>query len=140
MIQRLKNEKGMTLLEVMATVAIMAFALVSIYMGILYAEKQMQRNYHDRVAELTASGQLEWQKYYKDTYKTFDLFTGRTVVLDNLARGKVLNGTLSVRTNDTYETPFGTTVPFTILEAVVAWQEPGDKTTRSIVVREDIYN
>ena len=139
MIQKLKNQQGITLLETMATVAIMAFALVSIYMGILYAEKQMQRNYHDRVATLAASGEVEWQFYYYKNYKTFDLFSNRKVVLDNLARGKTLNGSLSVSIVETDESPFGVNVPFTILEAKVTWQEPGDKTTRSIVVREDFY-
>jgi len=139
MIKRLNNQNGITLIDVMATTAIMAFALISIYMGIMYAEKQMQRNYHDRVATLAASGELEWQFYYKESYKTFDLFSGRAVVLDNLARGRTLNGSLSVRKSDTYESPFGVNVPFQVLEATVAWQEPGDKTTRSVVVREDFY-
>lgn len=139
MIQRLKNQDGISLIETIVTMLIMAFALVSIYIGILYAEKQMQRNYHDRVATLAASGELDWQFYYLSVHKEFDMFSGRAVVLDNLARGRTLNGVMSIQRRDTYETPFGTTVPYTPIEAKVTWIEPGDDTQRSIVVREDFY-
>ncbi len=139
MITRLKNEKGMTLLEILATSIIVAVSMIGLYTGIIYADKQIQRNYHDRVATLHASGELEWQIFYRKNYKQYDLFTGRSVVIDKLAREKELVGQMSVRLTEAVESPFGTYVPYEILEVTVVWTEPGDRTQRKIVIREDFY-
>lgn len=135
----LHNERGMTLIEVMATAIIVSVAMISLYMGIIYADKQVQRNYHDRVATLAASGEIEWQMYYKKNYKVFDTFTNRTVVLDRMERGRTLNGVMSSRVVDALESPFGSAIPYSILEVSVTWTEPGDNRTRKIVIREDFY-
>jgi Tfp pilus assembly protein PilV len=139
MIASLKNEKGITLLEVLATAIIVAVALISLYTGIIYADKQVQRNYHDRVATLYASGELDWQLYYYKNYKEFDLYNGKAVVIDKLYRGKELTGTMTVSMVDTFENPFGAIVPYKTLDVTVSWTEPGDKTRRRVVVREDYY-
>jgi len=139
MIARLRNENGMSLLEIIATSIIVAVSMIGLYSGIMYADKQIQRNYHDRVATLHASGEVEWQTYYRKNYKEFDPFNSRPVVIDNLARGKVLSGMMSTKLTEAIESPFGTYVPYTILEVSVTWIEPGDKTQRKIVVREDFY-
>lgn len=140
MMKGLKNQKGVTMIETMAMVAIIAVAMLSLYAGILYADKQVQRNYHDRVATLHASGELDWQTYYRRNYKEFDNFSNRAVVLDkdNL-KGKFLYGYMSTKVTETFESPQGTILPYSIMEVSVSWQEPGDKTPRKIVVREDFY-
>ena len=139
MIAVLNNEKGITLLEILATGIIVAVALIGLYTGIIYADKQVQRNYHDRVATLHASGEVDWQLYYYKNYKTFDLYTGRTVIIDKLQKNRVLNGLMAVKLTGALETPLGSNVNFNILEVSVTWTEPGDKTTRKIVIREDFY-
>lgn len=139
MIARLSNEHGITLIEVLATAIIVLVALAGLYTGILYADKQVQRNYHDRVATLHASGELEWQTYYKKNYKVFSLFYNRPVQLDILDDNRVLSGMMSVRVIPASETVAATYVPYEILEISVSWTEPGDKTPRKIVVREDFY-
>lgn len=139
MITRLNNEKGMTLLEILATSIIVAVSMIGLYTGIIYADKQIQRNYHDRVATLHASGELEWQIFYRKNYKQYDLFTGRNVVIEKLARERELVGQMSVKLTEAVESPFGTYVPYEILEVSVVWTEPGDKTQRKIVIREDFY-
>lgn len=139
MIKGLKNQKGMTLIEAMAMAAIMAVAMLSLYAGIIYANKQVERNYHDRVATLYASGELDWQTYYRRNYKEFDLFSNRPIVLDTFNKGKLLNGYMSTQLSNTFETQEGTILPYSILEISVYWTEPGDKTPRKIVVREDFY-
>jgi prepilin-type N-terminal cleavage/methylation domain-containing protein len=139
MIASLKSESGMTLLEVLATSIIVAVALISLYTGIIYADKQVQRNYHDRVATLHASGELEWQTYFFKNYKTFELYTNKNVILDVMPRGRTLNGQMTTRLIETFENPLGTIVPYKILEVSVVWIEPGDMTQRRIVVREDYY-
>lgn len=139
MIARLKNEQGITLLETLATALILSFTMISLYIGILYADKQVQRNYHERVAILLASGELDWQSYYKSNYKNFDLFEMRTVTLDALSGGRFLNGQMSTSLNVTSENPFGLLVPFQALEIKVSWLEPGERNSRYVVVREDYY-
>jgi hypothetical protein len=140
MIARLRDESGITLIEVLATAIIVLVALAGLYIGIIYADKQVQRNYHDRVATLHASGELEWQTYYKKNYKVFSLFSNRPVLLDDtLDDGRVLNGFMSVRVIPTSETVAATYIPYDILEISVTWTEPGDKKSRKIVVREDFY-
>ena len=139
MIARLRDEKGITLLEVMATSIIVAVALISIYTGIIYADKQVQRNYHDRVATLHASGELEWQMYHKKNYKVFDTYNSKTVLIDKLYRNAPLNGTMTTKIKETQESVISVSVPYAIVEVSVTWTEPGDKTPRTIVVREDFY-
>lgn len=138
MIAILKNEKGVTLLEVLATGIIILVALISIYTGIIYADKQVQRNYHDRVATLHASGEIEWQTFYFKNYKVFDSFVTKSVLIDKLKSGNLM-GQMSTRKVEAYETPLGVSITYSILEVTVSWMEPGDKTTRRIVVREDFY-
>ncbi|HOV16691.1 MAG TPA: hypothetical protein PLF50_04290 [Candidatus Cloacimonadota bacterium] len=139
MFAKLKNEKGVTLIEVMATAIIVAGAIIALYTGIIYADKQVLRNYHDRVATLHASGELEWQMYYKKNYKVFDEYNyGKTVIIDRLKRGN-LNGIMTMKVYDRYETPFGSQVPYKSVVVAVTWTEPGDKTARRIVVEEDFY-
>lgn len=139
MITSLRNEKGLTLLEIIATSIIVAVSMIGLYTGIIYADKQIQRNYHDRVATLHASGEIESQTYYKKNYKQFELFNARTVVIDKLSQDKELTGIMSVKLTDEIESPFGTYVPYQVLEVSVTWTEPGDKTERKIIVREDFY-
>ncbi len=140
MIARLNNERGVTLLEILITAVVVAVALLSIYTGIIYADKQVQRNYHDRVATLHASGEIEWQMYYKKNFKVFDEYTsGRPVVIDKLKRGNLV-GTMTMRVYDKYESPLGVQVSYKSLVVAVSWTEPGDKTTRRVVVIEDFYS
>jgi hypothetical protein len=109
-------------------------------MGILYADKQVQRNYHDRVATLIASGEMDWQVYYKKDFKSFDLFTGRPVdIKDDRLKHGVLKGVMSTTVKDTWENPFGLSIPYSIVEVSVSWIEPGDNKVRKIVIREDFY-
>ena len=140
MISILKDERGFSLLEVIATTIIIAFAMASLFMGVLYAEKQIQRDYHDRVAVLLASGEADWQYYYLKANHTFDLYTSSTVTIDKLPRGRLLSGVMSVRRVDTYESDFGNIIPYSAVEVSVSWLEPGDRVTRRTVVREDFFN
>jgi hypothetical protein len=139
MIARLRSESGITLLEILATGIIVAVALISIYTGIIYADKQVQRNYHDRVATLYASGELDWQTYYKKNYKVFDVFNyGKPVIIDKLKNGNLM-GSMTMKVSEQFETPLGVNVTYNVMVVAVTWSEPGDNTTRRIIVREDFY-
>ncbi len=139
MIARLKNENGMTLLEIIATALIVGVAMVGLYLGIIYADKQVQRNYHDRVATLHASGEIDWQYYYRKNYKQFDTFNSKTVNIDILARGRTLTGQMTMKITPQSENSNGTNVDYEMVEVTVKWLEPDETKTRHIVVREDFY-
>jgi len=86
MLKPIGNESGMTLIEVLVTSLVILFTVISIYIGVVFAEKQLIRNYRDRVATLLASGEMEWQYYRQRAFNAFDLFGERQVVIDHLPR------------------------------------------------------
>lgn len=140
MLRPLGNERGMTLIEVLVTSLVILFTVVSIYIGVVFAEKQMLRNYRDRVATLAASGEMEWQYYHHRVFNSYDTFSQRQVVIDHLPRGRVLYGNMSVDVTSKYETPMGQYLYYDIVEVAVAWNEPLDRRERRIVIREDFYH
>ncbi len=136
----LSNEKGITLLEVMVTAIVIVGTILSIYIGIVYAEKQILRNYRDRVATLLASGELEWQYFHYTNYNgAFAPYNNRSVVIDYLPKGKQLTGTMTVSVTPTAELYGSLSLPYYAIQATVRWIEPGDNRERSIILREDIY-
>ncbi len=136
----LSNEKGITLLEVMVTAIVIVGTILSIYIGIVYAEKQILRNYRDRVATLLASGELEWQYFHYTNYNgAFAPFNNRPVVIDYLPKGKQLIGSMTVTVLPTAESYGSLSLPYYALTAKVQWIEPGDDKVRNIILREDIY-
>lgn len=138
----LNNQKGVTLIEVIATFAILAFASVGIYLGVLYAESQVRWNYHQRVATLLASGEMEWQFYYYDRGdKEFDRFVTREVMINDFG-GTVRDPIRGQMTMELITPPpvslFGRPITYRTLKIIVTWQEPllGQ---RSVIVQEDFF-
>ena len=140
MFRLIKNEDGLTLLEVIITMLVIVGTILSIYTGIVYADKQLMRNYHDKVATLLASGEVEWQNFYKKTYSQFDYRNNnKTVIIDELAKGKQIKGILNIVDYDEYEVINSVTYPYQKLLVTVTWSEPKDTKQRKIVIREDFY-
>lgn len=136
----LSNERGLTLLEVMVTAIVIVLTIISIYIGVVYAEKQMQRNYHDRVATLHASGRMEGLFLYYARAGTFQTtYPPQPVVLDNFPKNKKLYGTSTVSVVATTEPAANVPLPFFRVQVKVSWFEPGDKKTRSVIIVEDFY-
>ena len=141
----LRSEKGMTILEVLVTSLIILFTLMSIYIGVVYAEKTVLQNYRDRVATLLASGELEQIYFdYSTTYNGDPALipnrSSRDVVIDLLPRNKKLQGRLMMEKTYSNEFFSGTMVRAYIVTVTVQWNEPSDKMDRrSIVLREDFY-
>jgi len=130
----------MTLVEVLVTSLVIVFTVISIYIGVVFAEKQLTRNYRDRVATLVASGEMEWQYYRFRTFNSFDLFGDRQVVIDHLPRGRILFGRMSVDVQNKYETPLGQYLYYDQVQISVTWNEPLDTRQRKVVIREDFYH
>ena len=136
----ISNDKGLTIVEVLASFAIIVIAVVGIYLGLLYAESQINRNYHERVAALLASGECNWQYYYRVTFREFDTFIGREVTINSFPGTDYppLKGIMTMEINNNTDIIFGRTVPYQTIRVQIAWNEPllGEKV---MVVQEDFF-
>lgn len=135
----LRNENGFTLIEVLISTLVLVASIVTIYIGIVYAERQVLNNYRDRVATLLASGELELQNYHYNRSNSFRLHSGKDVVIDNLPKNKVLYGRLTIELKRDTEFSGGTLLSYSYLLVKVAWLDPATRTERYITLREDYY-
>jgi prepilin-type N-terminal cleavage/methylation domain-containing protein len=135
----LGSQDGFTLIEVIISVVILAMVIVTIYIGIIYAETQILNNYRDRVATLLASGELELQQYYYSKVNGFRMHSGKDVVIDKLPKNKVLMGRLTIELKKDTEFAGGQLYDFRYLLVTVRWKDPGTKKERFITMREDYY-
>jgi prepilin-type N-terminal cleavage/methylation domain-containing protein len=140
----LKNERGVTLLEVLVSAVVLAVLIISIYVGIIYAERQSVQNYRQRKATLLASGELERQ-YFFNKYHTnqndlmFLPFRNREVVIDELPSGAVLMGLHNVSTFRASEFSGAQQYPYTQLVSRVEWNDPHSGQLFFVELREDYY-
>lgn len=123
----LGSQDGFTLIEVIISVVILAMVIVTIYIGIIYAETQILNNYRDRVATLLASGELEMQQYYYSKVNGFRMHSGKDVVIDKLPKNKVLMGRLTIELKKDTEFAGGQLYDFRYLLVTVRWKDPGDR-------------
>lgn len=158
------NDSGFTIVELLAVAVIILIALGGLFVGIQFAEKQIQRNYHSRRALLIASANLEYQ-YYLKTVKLnyFDTnypaeYTGEVTIDgpslyprdDYRNVGSKITG--SVDSSVSLLFPTGVDDDGTNLlmkrsvTVVVSWKEPADKKmtsnaerTRYVKLVEDYY-
>ena len=136
----ISNERGLTIVEVLISFIIIVIAVVGIYLGLLYAESQINRNYHDRVAALLASGECDWQYYFRVTFREFDPFVAREVELNRFPGTTYppLKGIMTMEIVDNRDLVFGRTVPFKTIKVSITWNEPllGE---RVMVMQEDFF-
>lgn len=140
----LSNERGVTLLELLATAAILSLLIITVYIGVMFGERMSVRNYRDRVATLIASGELDRQYFINrynafDNQQMFDLFSGREVVIDHIGKNAKLLGALSVTTRAEVEHNGLQQYPYNVLIARVEWKDPLSKEVKFIQLREDYY-
>ncbi len=57
----LRSQGGYSLAEVLVVAIVMAVMIITIYIGIIYADRQITKNYRHRVATLILTGELEKQ-------------------------------------------------------------------------------
>lgn len=139
--QLLNNESGVTLIETLVTALVTVAAFLSLYIGILYSEKQIERDYHDRTAALIASGAIEQQRYIYKTNKMFDgAFPAQVVVIDQgyNNKGQII-GYLTREMSFPTENFEGLPRSYTTMEMHVTWREPKDVKQREMIVREDFF-
>lgn len=135
----LKDDSGLTLIEVIVLMAVMVVLFLSIYIGVVYAEKTLLNNYRDRVATLLITGELEME-YYRHTHsRPFQLQQGTEYVIDELARGKQLKGRMYITMTRGAESSNERMLNFVSLTGTLVWKDPSTKKDRYIRMREDYF-
>jgi len=136
----LVNNQGLSLVEVLAAFLIIVVAVVGIYLGLVYAESQLTRNYHDRVAALLASGECDWQYYNKTFRGAVVPFLNKEVIINDYpgTDNPPLKGIMRMQLSDEVDVVSGKTLRYQKLLVEVVWNEPllGE---RRVLVREDLF-
>lgn len=140
----LSNERGVTLLEILVTTIVLAVLVLTVYIGIQYAEKQSVQNYRNRVASLMVSGELERQYFInkfnaRQDQNRFEIYGNREVVLDYVGRNQPLIAKQSVGRQMGTEFNGAQQYQFNYITARVEWIDPFSGKTHYIQMREDYY-
>ncbi|MDD4223745.1 MAG: hypothetical protein PHD87_04095 [Candidatus Cloacimonetes bacterium] len=135
----LAGQSGITLLETLAVVAVIAVMLVAIYIGVVYAERQLLINYRDRVATLLITGELEMEYYRHSRSKPFELQVNREYIIDDLNPDHILRGKMTIASRNAQESSNEQLLNYVYLETTLRWTEPNSQTERFIRMREDYF-
>lgn len=135
----LGNEQGVTLIEALISSIVIVVTILTIFIGIIFAEKQLTRNYHDRIATLHASGELDWQYYYHKVYNRFDSTISQEIIMDQLPRRRTLKGRMNTTVKTDGELVGARILTYDVLTVKVSWVEPGDNKQRFIELKEEFY-
>lgn len=135
----IKDQRGFTLIEVMVLVVVLAVMILTIYIGVVYAEKQTLLNYRNRVATFIASGEIDKQYtlYMKEGYMR--PYSGKQVVIDDQS-DSILRGNVSISVKRDVEYNVSKQYGYSSVVAEVSWTDPENKKNRRIVLREDFYD
>lgn len=135
----LRANKGFSLIEVLLVTLVLVVLITTIYMGVVYADKQVRHNYRHRVATFLASGEIEKQYTLYLKENIMRPFSGRTVTIDQTEESTV-KGTVSVRIGRDVEYHVTKQYPFTYVVAEVNWTDPETKKPQQVKLREDFYD
>lgn len=140
----LRNERGITLIEVLVSAVIMVVLITSIYIGIQYANRQAVQNYRHRAATLIAAGELERQYFYYKHHTIqstpqFDMFQNKIVDLVPLDERKTLQATQNLSLNMITVVEHGTAYDIFELRSIVEWNDPVSGKPQRVVLHEDFY-
>lgn len=134
----LRGENGVSLIETLMTTFVLALMIVTIYIGAVYAEKQVRQNYRHRVATLIASGEVEKHYVHYLKNKFMPLTTSYDVVMDDTEDSKI-NARVSVTQGQAVEYNVTKQYPYYYVTAEVRWLDPDTQKVHTVKIREDFY-
>lgn len=135
----LARQSGITLLETLAVVAVIAVMIITIYIGVVYAEKQLLTNYRDRVATLLLTGELDMEYYRHSRSKPFELQVNKEYIIDDHNPNFILRGNMTIVSRNAQESSNEQLLNFIYLDAGLTWTDPGSQKPRKITMREDYF-
>ncbi|MDD4147025.1 MAG: prepilin-type N-terminal cleavage/methylation domain-containing protein [Candidatus Cloacimonetes bacterium] len=138
------NERGVTLLEVLVSAAVLAVLILTAYIGIMYAERQAERNHQYRAATNIVSGELDRQYVYNrynlnQTQMRILEVVRREVEICTLDNDEKLMGLLSVKAREMSEHYGNDLFPFVRVTATLEWTFPTKKDKHKVELQEDHY-
>ena len=135
----LRRQNGITLLESIVVMLIIVVMVISIYIGIVYAERQLLTNYRDRVATLLINGELEMEYYRYSRSNPFQLQANQQYVIDDLNPDHILHAYLTIERKTGQESSNEQLLNFVYLEATMRWTDQVTQRERYIRMREDYF-
>lgn len=140
----LRDERGITLVEVLVSAVVMVVLITSIYIGIMYAQRETLQNYRHRAATLIAAGEIERQYNYSINHVVqippqFDLFQNKKIDLVPLTDRKMLEATQSVEVRSVQLVEHGISYDVYELKSIVEWVDPDTRKQMRVVLHEDFY-
>ena len=129
----LRAQGGFTLVEALVLTLVIVVLVVSVYIGVVFAEKQLLVNYRDRVATLL-------MEYYRSSRRRpFELQQAREYVLDDIGKSETLKGRMTIELKYGEESSNEQVIKYQILEATFRWMDTTTKKERYIRMREDYF-
>ncbi len=135
----LRRQSGITLMESMVLMLVIVMLIVSIYIGVVYAEKQLLTNYRDRVATLLIAGELDMEYLRHSRSKPFELQVNKQYVLDDLDPKHIIRGNMTVEMKSAQESSNTQLLPYVYLEGTFRWLDTTSNKQRFIRMREDYF-
>ena len=135
----LRQDRGFTLIEALVLVVVMVILFLSLYIGIIYAEKTLATNYRDRVVMLLLTGELEMEYYRHANGRPFQLQYAKDYVIDELGKGKTVRGKMTITAQSGREISNLHNLEFVAVTAAMSWIDPINKQLRSRSMREEYF-
>lgn len=134
----LRGEKGVSLIEALLVTFVLALMIVTIYIGAIYAEKQVRQNYRHRVATLLASGEVEKHYVHYLKNKFMPATSSYDVVMDDTEESKI-TARVSISKDQAVEYNVAKQYPYYYVTAEVRWLDPDTQKAHTVKIREDFY-
>ncbi len=135
----LRRQSGITLLETLAVMVVLVVTLLTVYIGVVYAERQLLTNYRDRVATLLITGELEMEYLRHSRSKPFQLQSNKEYIIDDHNPNRILRGRMTIESHRAQESSNEQLLKYIYLEATLSWTDPGSQRERHITMREDYF-
>ncbi len=141
------DDSGFTIIELILSSLIVIIAIVGLFVGVQFTEKQVFRNQRIRKAVLLSSGILEYQNFVKQKYSTFQYNgddvpfykSGRDFYKLDSGRNLKIFFETSIPNPEDYSFNMQTYLR-TRITVQASWDEPSRKNKRQrIRIMEDYY-
>jgi len=139
MFSLLRSQGGYSLAEVMVAAIVMAVMIITVYIGIIYADRQITKNYRHRVATLLLSGELEKQYTLFHKEGIFHPYTNLPVIIEQ-TDDVTVNGTITITVGRERENYMSQNYNFSYLIGEIKWIDPATEKLHYIRMREDFYD
>ena len=139
MFSLLHSQGGYSLAEVLVAAIVMAVMIITVYIGIIYADRQITKNYRHRVATLLLTGELEKQYTLFHKEGIFHPYTNLPVIIEQ-TDDVTVNGTITISVGRDRENNMSQNYDFSYLIGEIKWIDPATAKLHYIRMREDFYD